>query len=64
MYTLFQGRLTTVQEWTNFNTRTGAQKLIDRLISIKILEIKDQTVKYGRAYVYKKYVDIFEKSMQ
>lgn len=52
-----------IQEWTGFNTRTGAQKLIDRFVSMGILEIKDQSVKYGRTYVYKKYLDIFEKSL-
>lgn len=53
----------TIQEWTNFNTRTGAQKLIDRLIAAEILKILDQEVKYGRVYVYKKYLDIFETSL-
>ena len=52
-----------IQEWADFNTRTGTQKLVDRLISIGILEIKDDSVKYGRTYVYKKYLEIFEQSL-
>jgi Fic family protein len=50
-----------MQEWTGFTTRTGAQKLIDRLIDVGILEIKDESKKYGRSYVYRTYLDIFEK---
>ncbi len=52
-----------IQEWANFNTRTGAQKLIDRFSELGILEIKDKSMKYGRIYIYKKYLDIFEKSL-
>lgn len=52
-----------VQKWAGFTTRTGTQKLIDRLIERGILQIKDKTKKYGRTYVYKKYVDIFEGSL-
>ena len=53
----------TIQEWANFNTRTGAQKLIDRFSELGILEIKDESVKYGRTYIYRKYLNIFEKSL-
>ena len=52
-----------MQEWTGFNTRTGAQKLIDRFIEAGILEIKDESQKYGRSYVYRTYLDIFEKGL-
>jgi Fic family protein len=52
-----------VKKWAGFTTRTGAQKLIDRFIEKGILEIKDETKKYGRTYVYRKYVDIFEESL-
>jgi Fic family protein len=52
-----------VQKWAGFNTRTGAQKLIDRLIERGILEMKDEAKKYARAYVYRKYVDIFKTSL-
>ncbi|MDO9391681.1 MAG: Fic family protein [bacterium] len=51
-----------MQQWTGFKTRTGAQKLIDRLSEAGILSIKDESQKYGRSYIYKTYLDIFEKS--
>jgi Fic family protein len=51
----------TIQEWASFKTRTGAQKLIDRFVAAGILEIKEQSMKYGRIYIYKKYLDIFMK---
>lgn len=50
-----------IQEWTGFTTRTGAQKLIDRLVEAGLLEIKDESKKYGRSYVYKNYLEVFEK---
>jgi Fic family protein len=52
-----------MQEWTGFSTRTGVQKLIDRFIEANILEIKDESKKYGRSYVYRSYLDIFEKGV-
>ena len=52
-----------IQKWAGFNTRTGAQKLIDRFSKLGILELKDESVKYGRTYVYRKYLNIFEKSL-
>ena len=52
-----------VQKWVDFTTRTGAQKLIDRLIEKGILRIKDEAKKYARTYVYRKYVDLFEDSL-
>ncbi len=48
-----------IQEWTGF-TRQGAQKVIDRLVRLGILQQKDKNQKYGRSFVYKKYLDIFE----
>lgn len=48
-----------IQEWTNF-TRQGAQKVIDRLANLDILKQKDKTKKYGRVFVYKRYLSIFE----
>lgn len=50
--------VTKIQEWTGF-TRQGAQKVIDRLVELDILKLKDKNKKYGRTYVYKKYLDIF-----
>lgn len=49
-----------IQRWTGF-TRKGAQIVIDRLIKIEILTSKDKDKKYGQSYVYKKYLDIFNK---
>ena len=50
-----------VQEWTGY-TRAGAQRVIDRFVQIGILSKKNQDVKYGQSYVYKKYIDIFSKN--
>ena len=47
-----------IMEWTGF-TRAGAQKLIDRFINLVILEPKDDKETYDRAYIYRKYLDIF-----
>lgn len=52
-----------MQEWMGFSTHTGAQKLINRFIEAGILEIKDESKKYGRSYVYRTYLDIFEKGL-
>ncbi len=40
-------------------SRAGALKLIDRFVQLKILEQKEESVKYGKTYVYRKYVNIF-----
>lgn len=53
----------TVRNWAGFNTRAGAQKLIDRFVKAEILEVNSHTAKYNRGYVYSKYLDIFEKSL-
>lgn len=47
-----------IQEWTGF-TRQGAQKVINRFVDNDILQQKDKNNKYGRSYIYKKYMDIF-----
>lgn len=47
-----------IQEWTGF-TRQGAQKTIDRFVDIGILEQKDENEKYGRSFIYRKYINIF-----
>jgi len=47
-----------VQKWTGF-TRAGAQTVIDRFIKKGILAPKHKDKKYGRSYVYRKYLDIF-----
>jgi Fic family protein len=50
----------TIKEWTGF-TRQGAQRVIDRFIKLGILEQKDKNEKYGRSFIYRRYVDIFTK---
>jgi hypothetical protein len=37
----------------------GAQKVIDRFVAMDILKLKDETVKYGKTYIYRKYVTLF-----
>jgi Fic family protein len=49
----------TIQKWTGFNTRAGAQIVINRFIELGILIPKDKDKKYGQFYVYKEYLDIF-----
>ena len=52
-----------IRRWAGFRTRAGAQRLIDHLCAIGILETPDASKKYARTYVYRTYVDIFEKSI-
>lgn len=47
-----------IMEWVKFS-RVGSQKLIDRFVKLQILESKDKKDTYDRAYIYKKYMDIF-----
>lgn len=47
-----------IQKWTGFN-RAGSQTVIKRFIDMGILTQKDKDKKYGKSYIYKKYVDIF-----
>ena len=47
-----------IMDWTGF-TRAGAQKVIDRLVSMDILKLMTRRISYGKAYKYKKYIDIF-----
>lgn len=49
-----------VQKWTGF-TRAGSQTVIDRFVKMEILSPKDEDVKYGQSYIYKKYVTIFSR---
>ncbi|APH13071.1 hypothetical protein ASJ33_07840 [Dehalococcoides mccartyi] len=51
--------LATIQKWTGFNTRAGAQIVINRFIELGILIPKDKNKKYGQSYVYRDYLDIF-----
>lgn len=47
-----------IRKWTGF-TKAGAQRVIDRLVDLKILEPKDFDMKFGQSYAYKKYLNIF-----
>jgi Fic family protein len=40
-------------------SRAGAGKLIDRFVSLGILEPFDENSKYGKIYIYRKYINIF-----
>jgi Fic family protein len=54
-------KISTIQEWTGFS-RQGSQNVIDRLVDIGILEIKDTEQTYGKSYIYRRYIDIFNKN--
>lgn len=47
-----------IQDITGY-TRAGAKKVIDRLIKMEILEQKDESQKYGRSFIYRRYTNIF-----
>ena len=49
-----------IMGWTNF-TRGGALRLIERFVTLGILEAKDENEIYDRTYIYRRYVEIFEK---
>lgn len=53
----------TVQKWTGFTTRTGPQKLINRLVDEGILKMRLESTKYDRSYIFQEYLDIFEQSL-
>ena len=40
-------------------SRVGAGKLIDRFVELEILKPFDENAKYGKTYVYKRYIEIF-----
>jgi Fic family protein len=49
----------TVAIFTGY-TRNGAQKVIDRFVDLDILQPRSETEKYGKTYIYTKYVEIFQ----
>lgn len=49
-----------IKQWTGF-TRQGSQRVIDRFVAMNILEQKDKNEKYGRSFIYRRYVDVFVK---
>ncbi len=42
-------------------TRTGAAKLIERFVNLDILKAVDENNKYGKVYIYKKYLELFSE---
>lgn len=50
-----------IMEWTSF-TRAGAQKVIDRFVTLGILTLREEKSSYDRAYVYKRYLNVFINS--
>lgn len=58
LFTLPIVNVSTIRNWTGFS-QPGAQRLIDRLVSLGILELKEKGRKYGRSYIYRRYVDAF-----
>jgi Fic family protein len=49
---------TAVVKTMNFS-RAGAPKLIERFIDLDILKPLDESSKYGKTYIYRKYISIF-----
>lgn len=49
-----------IQDWTKVRTRAGAQKIIDRLIELKILVQSDPKKTYRRTYEYRSYLNLFK----
>lgn len=41
-------------------TQVGSQKVIDRFIKLGILEQRDKHQTYGRSFIYRRYVEIFQ----
>jgi len=60
LYRLPIVNINTIREWTGY-TRQGAQRVIDRFVSLDILEQKDKKENYGRSYIYRRYVKIFDE---
>lgn len=48
-----------IEKWWWYGSRQGAQKSIDRLVDMWILEVRKKETNYGKSYVYKRYYDIF-----
>ena len=53
--------VTKIQEWTKIKTRSGAQKIINRLIDLQILVQRNPQKSYGRIYEYRAYLQLFQK---
>ncbi|MDP1745065.1 MAG: Fic family protein [Bacteroidota bacterium] len=42
-------------------TRPGALKIIERFVDLDILKPMDETSRYGKTFIYKKYIEIFSE---
>jgi Fic family protein len=42
-------------------SRSGATKIIERFIDLEVLKPLDENVQYGKTYIYRRYVDIFNE---
>jgi Fic family protein len=49
-----------IMDWTGY-TRAGAQRVLDRLLELGILESKNKEETYDRTYIYRNYMNIFIK---
>ncbi len=47
-----------IEEWSGLS-RTQANELVKKLVSLKILEQRDKNVEYGREFWYRDYISIF-----
>lgn len=63
LQTLFKNPITNssiVADTMKFS-RPGANKLIERFTDLDILQPLNENAKWGKMYVYKKYIDIFNE---
>ncbi len=49
-----------IQEWTGFS-RASANDLVDKLVSLNILQQREKNVSYGRTFEYVEYLQVFTK---
>jgi len=50
----------TIMEWTEFS-RPGAQKVLDRFVSLDILKAQKKEGSYDQIYIYNKYLHVFTR---
>ena len=49
-----------IQEFTGLS-REAANRLVKRLVKLGLLQLREKGKKYGRIFVYKEYLNLFEK---
>lgn len=52
-----------IEEWTGLS-RPQANKLVNKLIGLGLLEQRNKNIKYGREFWYKEYLNLFTKESQ